>query len=151
MVVSAQAVFIRFMPGVCGRNRSEATAKPNAATLLLVRFGTTVLPICLFSMQKKEKNHSLFLKGFLLFMRKSMWGPFQKERSLKGWIVSAMALLLVLGALTGGLFVFSSRGPLSAHAQTVTGGGWLPTGSLPAARADHTATMLPNGKVLVAG
>src|SRR5262249_8443757 len=78
-------------------------------------------------------------------------GSFQKERSLKGWIVTAVTGLLLLGALSGGLFVFSSRPATSAHAQSATAGIWSAAASLPAARTGHTATLLPNGKVLITG
>jgi len=49
-------------------------------------------------------------------------------------------------ALFGGALLLH---PVKAHAQT--SGVFIPTGSMSAARGQHTATLLPNGKVLIAG
>lgn len=53
--------------------------------------------------------------------------------------------VLALGLICG-----ASVAPEVASAQTVTP-GWTLTGDLNTPRRDHTATLLPNGKVLVAG
>ncbi len=47
---------------------------------------------------------------------------------------------------------FDTNGPLaSVEIYNPTNGVWTPTGSLQTPRGSHTATLLPNGKVLVAG
>src|SRR5438874_585225 len=58
--------------------------------------------------------------------------------------------VLVAGGVNGDIFEFGS---ILANAELYdpTSGTWTATGSLGAARGDHTATLLPNGKVLVAG
>jgi len=57
-----------------------------------------------------------------------------------GLLVPLSLLLVVLGLL---------RSVEVAHASG--SGTWMTTGSLSVARFSHTATLLPNGKVLVAG
>src|SRR5205823_13601604 len=58
--------------------------------------------------------------------------------------------VLVAGGVNGDIFEFGS---ILANAELYdpTSGTWTATGSLGAARGEHTATLLPNGKVLVAG
>ena len=50
--------------------------------------------------------------------------------------------------VTGGL---SNGGPSTAELYNPSTGQWTSTGSMTTTRGNHTATLLPNGKVLVAG
>ena len=57
-------------------------------------------------------------------------------------------ILLVIGLWV----IFTGVGERPAMAQpTETGSFWISTGNLNTPRSGHTATLLPNGKVLVAG
>ena len=57
--------------------------------------------------------------------------------------------VLVAGGQTGGVALASAE--LYDPAANSGAGAWTPTGSLATARKYHTATLLPNGKVLVVG
>src|SRR5947209_6635498 len=63
-------------------------------------------------------------------------------RQLHGLVCFMVARLLLVG-----LVELGSPGPV-AHASS---GTWSPTGSMSKPREGHTATLLPNGQVLVAG
>ncbi len=65
-------------------------------------------------------------------------------------MLSPFASTLVRSRGTGGLALFMLCGLLLAHSCYGTPGDWDFTNSLPAPRENHTATLLPSGKVLVA-
>jgi hypothetical protein len=65
-------------------------------------------------------------------------------------MLSPFASTLVRSRGTGGLALFILCGLLLAHSCYGTPGGWDFTNSLPSPRENHTATLLPSGKVLVA-
>jgi len=64
---------------------------------------------------------------------------FPKAKAPTGWILSVWLLVLVLNLPTTGAFAQQS------------GGRFVAVGSLTEPRAGHTATLLPDGKVLIAG
>src|SRR5581483_14806 len=92
-------------------------------------------------------------------------GRFFNLRALIGLFVCFAGVLIAFGARTGPFQpqqlrcqpnkprpdVVKKMGPLSQDLDLPASGSWTATGSLNTARQAHTATLLPNGMVLVAG
>src|SRR5437773_652659 len=72
----------------------------------------------------------------------------KQDNSLRTLAIQ-MTLRFTLISLFAALLTFAAKAQIQ---QRPTGDpSWVPTGNLGTERASHTATLLPNGKVLVAG
>src|SRR5205809_645743 len=72
-------------------------------------------------------------------------------KTLFSGIKNLLSLHSVVTRLLAFSLVFISAGLVVIQPCAGQDGTWITTGSLLIARRDHTATLLPNGKVLVAG
>jgi hypothetical protein len=79
----------------------------------------------------------------------SVTGSMSAARYLQTATLLPNGKVLAAGGWMGGSTSVSSSAEL--YDQSAGGGIWSPTGSMAAARFGHIATLLPNGKVLVAG
>ncbi|MFK0236635.1 Kelch repeat-containing protein [Streptomyces vinaceus] len=78
-------------------------------------------------------------------------GPLSVSRRLHSMTKLADGRVLVAGGLSGPYSGVSQSGVTSAEIYDPATGGWTPTGALHEGRFAHSATLLPDGKVLVAG
>jgi hypothetical protein len=77
-------------------------------------------------------------------------GSLRQSRRLHSTTLLADGKVLVAGGISGGP-AFPPAGVTSAEIFDPASGTWQPTGNMLEARFAHSATLLPNGKVLVAG
>src|SRR5436309_15813532 len=75
---------------------------------------------------------------------------FVNPRALIGFALCAAGLALAFGAMSSAAAGDNAATELSQSAPAQTPGMWKVTGSMATARDQHTATLLRNGKVLVA-
>src|SRR5439155_3676182 len=117
-----------------GRDYHTATLLPNG--MVLVAGG---------------QNNSDFLASAELYDPGETW-TFTGSLNTGRWGHTETLLLNGKVLVTGGLNNANSGPPLaSAELYDPASGTWTTTGSLNTGRIYHTATLLPNGKVLVAG
>src|SRR5438046_2327168 len=76
---------------------------------------------------------------------------FLNPRILIGFALCAAGLVIALAPMGSAVAGDNAAAELSASVEAQATGRWRVTGNLVTARTDHTATLLPNGQVLVAG
>src|SRR5437773_12153236 len=76
---------------------------------------------------------------------------FLNPRDLLGFALYAAGLVLVLAPMGSAAAGDNAAAELRQSAPAQAPGRWRVAGDLVTARTDHTATLLPNGQVLVAG
>ena len=76
---------------------------------------------------------------------------FRNPRVVIGFALYAAGVVLAFGAMNGAAAADSADVELSQSVPAQAPGRWRVTGFLNTARGEHTATLLPNGQVLLAG